>query len=426
MSFKELLKHYKEGTASEEEIKIVEKELEKYESIEEYLMEDLNDDIFLKDEKNIKEVEKNIEENKSIKRSVNKRLAKVVFSSVLIVVLLYIGIFYGYSNIVDMMHYDPTSITQPKVEGYQRPDFYYDMKAYISLNMPEHSIYSFTSQESKGFGEYQASYSLRDLFSDESQRYFVDISKDRLTFALDGIFSTKNRLLGWEGFGKVKHHFSKEDSEEEIEGFNTYTEKKNEETLSYINKLNSLSYISMSIVFEEDLSMEEFYMLSQICEELDFKWVGIRTVEPGTRWSENQPLHLIGFNPNYNDEGSTNNKPDEDKYPLFNYDIREIFKGNISSEKDLKKAYGKSYETHFKSRLSYIKDREEFVEIFDYNSYKVDFYKQSLEYIEKNGVKTYGVLVYGIAEDFLNKIDNVPYDTLHINRVLPTKPNIYR
>jgi hypothetical protein len=73
-----------------------------------------------------------------------------------------------------------------------------------------------------------------------------------------------------------------------------------------------------------------------------------------------------------------------------------------------------------------MKDREEFVEIFDYNSYKVDFYKHSLEYIEKNGVKTYGVLVYGTAEDFLNKIDNVPYDTLHINRVLPTKPNIYR
>ncbi|MBG0765936.1 MAG: anti sigma factor C-terminal domain-containing protein, partial [Tissierellales bacterium] len=77
-------------------------------------------------------------------------------------------------------------------------------------------------------------------------------------------------------------------------------------------------------------------------------------------------------------------------------------------------------------RLSYISKREEFVELLDYNSYKIDFYNQSLEYIEEKGVKTYGILVFGTAEEFLNSIDNIPYDTLHINNVLPTKPNIYR
>lgn len=50
---------------------------------------------------------------------------------------------------------------------------------------------------------------------------------------------------------------------------------------------------------------------------LDFKWVGIRTVEPGTEWSDTQPMHLIGFNPNFNDEPSSNRRPDPEKYPLF-------------------------------------------------------------------------------------------------------------
>jgi hypothetical protein len=425
MSFKELLNRYKEGRASEEEIKIVEKELEKYESIEEYFTEGLSESFI---QNNEMENEK-VDESKNIRKLVNHRLSKVVISSVLIVVLLYVGIFYGLSNIMDKMYYDPTLSTQSQEQEYQRPDFYYDMQTYISLNMPGKVIRSFTSEESKGFGKYELSYSFKDLFSDEESRYFLDISKGKLTYAIGGIFSIKNRFSIWEGFEKIQFHFSEEDPNEKIESFNIYSEKKNEETLEYIEELNSLSYVSMSIVFEEDLTMEEFYKLTETCSDLDFKWVGVRTVEPGTKWSENQPMHLIGFNPNYNDEPSSNTQPDKEKYPQFNLELRELIKelsGPITSEDDYGKAVSKSYETHFKSRLSYISKREEFVELLDYNSYKIDFYNQSLEYIEEKGVKTYGILVFGTAEEFLNSIDKIPYDNLHINNVLPTKPNIYR
>ena len=87
--------------------------------------------------------------------------------------------------------------------------------------------------------------------------------------------------------------------------------------------------------------------------------------------------------------------------------------------------YGSYYETHFKSQLEYIKDQEEFVERFDYNYLKTDFYKDSLAYVNENGVKTYGVLAYATAEDFLEYIDELPYASIYINEVLPTKPNIY-
>jgi len=142
-------------------------------------------------------------------------------------------------------------------------------------------------------------------------------------------------------------------------------------------------------------------------------------LEPGTRWSENQPMHLVGFNPNLNDEASSNRRPDPEIYPLFNLmDMRDV---PIRSEED----FAEAFRTHFRSRLAYLRNREEFVEIFDYNSYKIDFYDDALEYIDEYGVETYGVLVFGTAEEFLEHIDEIPYDTLHINKILPTRPNIY-
>lgn len=419
MSFKDLLKRYKEGIATEEEKKNVENELEKYESIEEYFAEDLSDQFFKKDETDEEASQINGDETKKVQKVVNRRLGKVVITSVLAVIVLYVGIFYGVSGIVDKIYYDPTAVTQSEEQQFQSPDFSYDMKAYISLNMPGHSIYSFTSQQPKGFGDYEVSYSLWDLFTEKDDRHFIDLSRGRLTHAIGGIFSTENRFRIWEGFEKIEFPFPKDATEDAIALRDEDTERKNEETLRYLNELNPLSYISMSIVFDEDINMEEFHHMKREYPTLDFKWVGVRTTEPDTRWSETQPMHLVGFNPNFTDEASSNQRPDPEKYPLFNLaDMR----GELNlSENDFPEAY----ETHFRSRLSYLRNRKEFVEIFDYNSYKVDFYDDALEYIDEHGVKTYGVLVFGTAEEFLEHMDEIPYDTLYINEVLPTRPNIY-
>lgn len=180
----------------------------------------------------------------------------------------------------------------------------------------------------------------------------------------------------------------------------------------------------MSIVFNEDLTMDEFYyMNNEDYSSINFKWVGIRTTDPGTSWSERQPMHLIGFNPNFNDEPSSNRRPDFDKYPLFN--LLDIWDSIKRSEVYYPDAISQAYSSHFRSRLEYLRDREEFVKIFDYNHYKTDFYEDALSYIDRNGVKTYGVLVYGTAAELSKYIDEISYDSIYINEVLPAKPNIY-
>ena len=134
-------------------------------------------------------------------------------------------------------------------------------------------------------------------------------------------------------------------------------------------------------------------------------------------------MHLIGFNPNFNDEPSSTKHPDPEKYPLFN--LVDFYDTLNMSDRDFSELISEAYGTHFKSRLTYLRNREEFVDIFDYNSYKTDFYDDALAYIDEHGVKTYGVLVFGTAKDLSESIKEIPYDSLYINKVLPAKPNLY-
>lgn len=420
MNYRELLSRYKKGLANEEEKQLVEEALEKYEALEEYLSkryEEEFDDIV-----KASDTDEQVEETNKLKKSVNDRLRKVILTSVLIVVGLYIGIFYIGSGIVDLIYYDPTAVTQSEKEEFSFSDFYYDMQAYISLNMPGYSISSFTFQEPKGFGNYEVSYSLRDLFSENTQRYFINLSRGNLTYAEDGIFSAENRFWLWRGFEKIQNTFPT-DTETAIEILDKENQRRSEETVRYLKDLNSLSYLSLNIVLQKDLTMKEFYDMVERYPSLDFKWAGVRTVEPGTQWSENQPMHLIGFNPNFNDEPSSTKHPDPQKYPLFN--LVDFFDTLKTSNKDYSELISQAYGTHFKSRLAYLRDREEFVDIFDYNYYKTDFYDKALAYIDEHGVKTYGVLVFGTAKDLSESIKDIPYDSLYINKVLPAKPNLY-
>lgn len=431
MNYKELLNRYKKGLVSEEEKQLVEEELEKQAAFEEYTSEIFDEE--LNDITQSPSMEIHNEETTKLKRSVNRRLRKVVRTSVLAIIALYFIVFFVISGIVDGLYYDPAAVSKPKEGGYQFPDFKYDMQAYISLNMPGYSMNSLTFEDSKGFGKYEVSYSMKNLFTESEQRYFVDISRGKLTTKMDGIFSTKNRFWLWEGFERIRNDFSKDEriqqdfsgdgSENAITFWDREILRKNKETMRYLNELNPLSYISMSIAFKEDLTMEDFYYMSKDYPTFDFKWVGIRTVEPGFHWSENQPMHLIGFNPNSNDEASSSQRPDFDKYPFFY--LSDTWRFSKAEEKVDPKSISEIYETHFKSRLEYLRDRETFVGIFDYNYYKTDFYDEALKYIDENGIKTYGVLVHGTAAEFLQNIDNIPYDSIYINEVLPTKPNIY-
>lgn len=109
MNYKELFEKYKNGIANEEEKRIVEEELEKYEAIEEYLSQII-------DEKSVKAedfdiLEDNKEETSKLIKDVKKRLRKVGFTSAIIVIVFLIVVFYGLPEIIDLFYYDPTNVS---------------------------------------------------------------------------------------------------------------------------------------------------------------------------------------------------------------------------------------------------------------------------------------------------------------------------
>ena len=425
MKYKDLLDRYKKGQVTEEERRLIEQELEKQEALEEYLSEAFDEEI-----NHISEIpsdEIHDEETTKIKKSVNSKLRRVVVKSVLIIALLYVSIFYGVSGIINAIYYNPKSVTVSEKQEYKRPNFFYDMQAYVSLNKPGFSLGSYVTPQAKGFGKYETMYSMKDLFSKDEKIHFMNLSKGRLSYGIDGIFGPKSHWL-FDGFEKIQYDLSQDKSESDP-GWDREIGRKNEETIRYLKELNPLSYISMSIVFKEDLTMEEFYYMSnEEYPSINFKWVGIRTIKPNSQITEpgfaSVAINLIGFNPNANDEGSHSQRPNLKKYPLFYLsDVRTDPTLSDLLKKDYPKAMTEAYGIHFTSRLQYLRDREEFIKLFDY---KTEFYDDALSYISNNGVKTYGVLAYGTVEEFLKHIDEIQYDTIYINKVLPTKPNIYR
>ena len=83
MNFKDVMRRYKEGTATEEEKEFVEKELEKFATIEDYYAEELPDEFMSdRESENEEELVSSQSETTNINKIVNRRLGKVVLVSV--------------------------------------------------------------------------------------------------------------------------------------------------------------------------------------------------------------------------------------------------------------------------------------------------------------------------------------------------------
>ena len=75
------------------------------------------------------------------------------------------------------------------------------------------------------------------------------------------------------------------------------------------------------------------------------------------------------------------------------------------------------YESHFKSLLDFQLDNLDFLELlddtFDYKKY----YQSVLDYVDENGVKTYGVVVTGSPEEILKFCEEENVCKIYINNV---------
>jgi len=392
MKYRELLERYKKGLASEEEKLYIEQDIEKYRAIEDYLS-DIADKEFI-NLVEMPELEKGTEETARIKKSVNKRLRKVVFSSVAAVILLIFMIFFVISPFVDSLYYNPAKVSV----GNNYHDIDFDMKAITELNMPEYAP-STVYVEKKGFGIYDLNYSYRNIFTDEVYKADSIIRRGEIYSVDIGLYKDSNMFLD------IKHPIREQ----------KYIDEQKERVLKHIKLLNPVSYVSAGITFSNDLTMEELCGLEKMYPNIEFVWAGIRTGSP-----ENTAMDLIGIH--LRTGSMLVDVKVEEKYRAFN--ILEWLVNPVGSDNGSVSIEAQAYALHYKSLLEYVLDRQKAVNAIERKSWKYEFYQSALNYAKEYGVKTYGVLVFAEAKDLVELVENEQIKLIELGNAMVSKRNI--
>lgn len=340
MTFKELLEKYKNGTASPAEREQVEREMEKYEAISEHYM----NEIPLEEE----EPKKNEAEWKRIRGKMKKRTALLlVFILVAVIVASWSSIAINGENYLSRLWYSPT---ESNFGEKWATDLELALEAATELYMPAVRT-EYVISERTGAGRYNLAIQQWDNFDGELRYCFGTVDRNRIRLNQD--------FFCYE----VANAFERSDRASTDPGILT----PKEEIMEKIGMLSEYIRCETYVSFGEDVTMET---LAEILEKYDLYayWVGVRADAYSV-----QRIPLIGFNPS---GAGYIHEVAEKKYPY--YEISEHRKEDM----------GMVFEEHFKSLLRLAMD-----ENLNGKLNLIGFdgrYQETLDYVEENGVKSYG------------------------------------
>lgn len=391
MKFKELMEKYENGTATEDEKKLVQQEIEKYEAIEEHLTGSLDMD-FTSAHGDIKKPEASMNLRKTMARRLRKEVVLAVSAAFL---LVFGGSYVLAPAIASRLYYDPSRTTI----GTQSPDLYFDLAARMELNNPGQSLISPVFIDRTGFGEYQIGYDTGHQFTGEEDRISYTVRRGRTVGSIADFFVESGfKFLSI----RSPEHF---DSPQLIAS-------QKERVLGHIQQLSPVAYVSASLTFEEDLTMEQLHALESAYPGLRIIWAGIRTSPPGE-----SARNLTGFRLDHDTSTPSMDKPDESRYPAF-YFFEWMLRNNPGSQP--KSYWPEGYRLHYTSLLRYMVDRVEAVDALELPE-KSEYYKSALDYVEEHGVKAFGVVVYGSAQSISELVEGESIRTLEVDQVLASR-----
>lgn len=355
MDFKTAMEHYRAGTASDTERRLVEEELEKSRLIAEYLDSQW-------EAAPIEEAPQ--VEMKKVRRSLWKRNALIVLTSLVLAAALLFGMVQYAIPAAEAKYWDPTAKSYP---GYTN-DLTLTMNAYSELFAPEQNIYSVNATRT-GFASYSLSVAQWHTRDHGDISYLTaSLNKSELSFP-NGFWEFCSANI----FERATYPFYFQDEE---------FDQNSRESLG---QLPDYVQVRAAISFPEDLSMEELIAFHNSLENGYVEWVGIRNSE-----LDQQRYPLCGMKPF---EGGVYYEHINEDYPYFDIKDREKTAENL--------------ETHFKSLLQYSQDQFAAGTGIKAGSYATDsYYQLSLDYIEEHGVYTYGCFVSGPAQLFLDLLDS--------------------
>lgn len=364
MTFRELLEKYKNQTATPEERKQVEAELEKYNALTEYLLEQ---DVDMEGE----DLADQQEELQKIDRSMKKRGRRIIAIAVVIACVVMGALTAFQPAISKVIWYDPT---EQDLQQYS-----YDISCHLAvlaeLTMPEVQMESVMITE-KGWGQYDLQVQQREWSSGEYLWEDGTVTRGKIQL--------KSNVYQY----SVINAFSRGTAEF---GNSVMTESaKAKAALADLPEyLKMEAYVSLG----KDWTMEE---LENFAAQQDgyLGWVGVRTSP-----EDQQFLPLMGFD------------ADSSGYIWENVDAAYPFY-ELSMHEDVPLA--EAWEKHFLALLQYSIDHGDFYARLNQSNDHGSTCQMVQEYVTENGVKTYGFLYYGTPAEMRKLLENEDVEGIYV------------
>lgn len=359
MSFKEAMEHYQNGTASAEERAMVEEELEKTRLIEEYRdaewKQEEQDWAPLPDEMPPEDV-------KNLRSRLRKHNLGLVLVSVLLAMLVFVGVWFGLVPVIEKQYWDPEENTFGLEYGGKDLDLMLDV--YNELFEDKQIVLQADSRK-VGFASYELNVQWWDRIHGGDTRYSVaKLERGKLELPPElrrQIAANVFERASWPQY--------------------SLDEENRQRYRQLLQELPEYLDVTASVSFQQDLTMAQLIeMQKALGPDVWIGWVGVRNSEPNV-----QRFPLCGFD--YSHSGIVRTSLNA-LYPDFRPE------GPASPE---------ALEQHFKTLLTFMKDREEAER--GVGMPEADYYQEVLDYVEENGVMTYGCTLKASPKTLLRLLD---------------------
>ena len=356
MDYKEMLRKYKDGELSEDERRDLEEEIQKVKEISDFVY-------------NLEDEENDFSEDtglgvKKIKGAVNKKFIKAGVITGIIVIIIVCFLIFGLSPLVDKIYYDPTEQINEYTQKIDIP-----LNIYSELhNVGVH--YSGSIIEPKGFGKYNIE---ANFFGFESPKtYHTTLERGKFDEkSFQQIFQEQGIYVN--SFDKIEHKGDDKEYEKELK------------------KLPETSYVKAAVVLKDNISLTQLQKMKKKYGDI-FSYAAVDGDGPYNGY------HL-GFSPDFYGIVIEEKTYDKDKYPGLTGENMET---------------PKQWEIHYKSALKYLIDDEEFMAALPDGEFTKESFKETLNYVEKNGVNVYAMVAYTSPKKLLKLKEDASIDNISI------------
>lgn len=423
MTYRELLKLYRQGKLEEDKKKEVEAEIEKQDAISEFLyqegeipgLEDLKEQEDTESAKNLiaaSDTEKNAgtgQNNdfdnrfvKEIRHSIRKAFIKMGVVTGAIVLAVILCAVFVLPRVVSAIYYDPNEVVG-EYEDLVTTRMDLDLSVYSELFLPG-NYRNQVSAVPRGYGEYDITIPQNMSWTGKFTSVSGRLVRGELTLYDKNILSRPSMQFYLPGDETAWEAWEVDENGKETK---MDTEARKKESIQYskeeIEGYNDNDWYTAFVSIEKIMEYKDFIECFQnLSDSKNLEW--------GTLWcavhTENEDGYCIepniGFCPF---AAGMSMSWDKEKYPYLSLN------DDWDSQEDVDETDEKIMQSHFISMLSYMREHKEILTMMDQAADDTDRYQEMIDYVKKNGLKIHGFAISAKKDTLLElyKEDVVSY-----------------